>query len=75
MSGCANAESCRFFAETIVGMPALAEIYRQNYCETDFESCARYFLYTRLGPGNVPPDLWPNQMVEAQRYLEENGAA
>lgn len=75
MGDCANIARCRFFKGVLAEMPAMADLYKKNYCSGDFARCARFMVSSKLGPADVPPDLWPNQVEEARRILEEHGAA
>ncbi len=41
----------------------------QRYCKGDSSQCARYVVMKRLGKGNVPIDLYPNEMAKARALV------
>lgn len=69
MSDCVCLPNCPFFHDKMAEMPSMADIYKTRYCQGDNSECARYAVYKALGPGNVPSDLYPNQMAQAMEFL------
>jgi hypothetical protein len=53
----------------MANMPATAEIYKQSYCQGNFEKCARYIVAAKLGPEKVPATLFPNDSEGARRLI------
>jgi hypothetical protein len=51
--------------------PALASIYKKNYCEGNYAECARWKIATTVGKPAVPADLFPNQHDRAEQILKE----
>mgnify|MGYP001553814106 CR=1 FL=1 len=62
---------CPFFNETMVEMPATAQMYKTRYCSGNQARCARYLVFRKLGKGNVPRNLHPNQIRRAQFLIEQ----
>jgi hypothetical protein len=50
----------------------LGKIYKQNYCEGDKTTCARYKVATTLGKEFVPSSLYPNMNEAAERIIAEH---
>ena len=71
MSDCANLPKCPFFHDKMSGMPGMAELFKQNYCQGDSSRCARFLVRQKLGSGNVPGDLYPNELARAESILAE----
>ena len=46
-------------------MPVTAEMFKQTYCKSNFNTCARFIVATALGKNNVPNDLSANQEEKA----------
>jgi hypothetical protein len=70
MPDCILLKDCLFFNEKMRGMPTTTDIYKQNYCRGDNNTCARYRVYLSLGRDKVPPDLFPNQVERVLRYID-----
>lgn len=69
MPDCECLSACPFFNDKMAGMPAIAGIYKRNYCKTDNSECARYLIFKALGRMKVPVDLFPNQKERAEKIL------
>jgi len=69
MAECVCLPGCPFFNDKMQNMPALAGIMKKRYCMDDFDSCARYMVFTKLGKEKVPMDLYPNQVERANEIL------
>lgn len=68
MVGCEFLSGCPFFHEKMDNMPAAVREMKWRYCKTAKMQCARYMIAQVLGKGEVPEDLFPNQ-IERARYL------
>lgn len=64
---------CPFFLDKMSNMPAMADIYKMNYCQGDNSTCARYAVFRKMGSGSVPIGLFPNDTAKAEVFLAENG--
>jgi hypothetical protein len=69
MAQCELTEKCIFFNDKMADMPAMANIYKHRYCETDNSGCARYQVFRAMGRENVPANLYPNDAEGAARIL------
>ena len=67
MADCSRLLKCAFFNDRMADMPASAEIYKKNYCKSEFDKCARFRVAAKLGPEKVPSDLFPNQKERADQ--------
>ena len=61
---CINIERCPIPLDDGVG-----PIYKRRYCESNWESCARFAVFDRYGPPAVPSWLRPNMMPEAEDII------
>lgn len=69
MTECECIPGCPFFNDKMAKMPAMAHVYKTNYCQSDFDSCARHRVLTALGKPAVPSDLYPNQEDRALEII------
>ncbi|MBB6481268.1 hypothetical protein [Spirochaeta isovalerica] len=68
---CECLSQCPFFNDKMAEKPALANIMKKRYCLDDFNSCARHKIFLAKGKSAVPPNLYPNQIEEAEKILAE----
>jgi methyl-accepting chemotaxis protein len=71
MTDCARLAKCPFFNDRMAGMPAMAEMYKRQYCRGVFGDCARFIVADAWGPEKVPSDLFPNQADRARSLLAQ----
>ncbi len=69
MADCVCVPRCPFFNDRMGQMPATAELMKKRYCQGDQTQCARYMVFSKLGPEKVPSDLYPTQIERAQQVL------
>jgi hypothetical protein len=70
MRECPRLITCPFFNEKMPDKPATTELYKQRYCRDEYEKCARYMVFIKLGKEKVPADLFPNDIKRAQDILK-----
>ena len=70
MTRCEFFDLCMFFEDNYGDMPVTAIIYKSQYCDKDFENCARNMTAAILGPEQVPDDLFPCQNVRARTLID-----
>lgn len=70
MAKCELIETCIFFNDKMANMPSTATVFKNIYCEKDFDGCARYVIVKALGRGSVPADLFPNQIDRAREIIK-----
>ena len=71
MADCECIPGCPFFNDKMDNMPALASMYKKNYCQKDFEKCARYIVFKKLGKPAVPLNLFPNMYDRAMEIVNK----
>ncbi len=69
MADCDCLAGCPFFNDKMGGAPALATLYKKQFCRGQFESCARHIVFKALGKPGVPGDLFPNQIEIARKIV------
>lgn len=69
MSECECLPKCPFFHDKMDNMPAMADIFKHRYCMGDNLSCARHRVFEVLGRGEVPTDMFPNDVQYADTLL------
>ena len=65
MTDCEQIEKCSFINDKLADKPATAEMYMKAYCRGGNVQCARFIVFSALGSGSVPSDLFPNQVEKA----------
>lgn len=70
MSDCQCLPRCPFFNDKMANKPAMANMYKKQYCQGDATDCARHILFTTLGKEAVPLDMYPNQKSRALEILK-----
>lgn len=69
MDECELTGGCIFFNDRMANMPAMADIYKQRFCQGSPLTCARFVLAKTIGRENVPVNLYPNDMERAQSLM------
>ena len=57
------------FNDKMADTPVTAQSMKNRYCLGDNSICARYLVFSKLGKGRVPANLFPNQMDKAIRLI------
>lgn len=71
MQLCNPFTTCRhFFNVVLAEMPYSVNTLKRNYCEDDFNSCARYQVKKVLGHDSVPLDLYPHHNDRADKIIK-----
>lgn len=73
MADCICLPRCPFFNDRMASKPAMATMYKQQYCQGDSTHCARHIVFTALGREFVPENLFPNQVDRAKQILAKAG--
>jgi hypothetical protein len=53
-------------------MPTLIAKLRKKYCNGDHEKCARFVLGKAKGADNIPKEIYPGDMEQAQQILQDS---
>ena len=70
MGSCRMIKVCPFYNIRLKNQPAVAALYREQYCAENHEKCARFIIFSKKGPGYVPLDLFPGQLDRAQAIID-----
>ena len=69
MADCECLPRCPFFNDKMAQKPAMAQMYKKQFCRGDASTCARHMIFTQMGKEAVPVDLYPNQADRARKIL------
>lgn len=69
MADCPNLPTCQFFTGKMERLPAVSGYLKNHFCQGDNSTCARWMVYTALGEGVVPDDLFPNEPKRAYEMI------
>lgn len=62
-----------FYYNFIQFKPASLEYLKDEYCNINFYKCARYMISKAHGPYHVPNYLFPEDMQDACKILDDLG--
>lgn len=66
---CEFTNDCVFFNDGMERMPSTTPLFKRMYCKGNRLNCARYMVAKRMGSGNIPSTLYPNNRQEAFKML------
>lgn len=69
MPDCPCLAGCPFFNDRMPDHPALAGMFKKNYCLGEHTACARFMVFQALGREKVPADLYPNMQDRARAIM------
>jgi hypothetical protein len=69
MRECDALAKCIFFNDQMASRPGTAELMKNNFCRSNYETCARYMVLKALGREAVPKDLFPSEEEKAKALL------
>ena len=72
MAECEKLATCPFYQGKLVVENDLAEVLKAKYCMKDKEKCARYKVFSEIGPEYVDNLLFPHMMNKALFIIAEN---
>ena len=67
MADCECLPKCPFFNDKMANMPAVANMYKKQFCQGDNSTCARYRV--NKSGAEVPVDLFPNDSARADKII------
>jgi hypothetical protein len=67
MSRCERIEECPLFDGALANMPILTDALKERYCQSDKESCARFWVGAT--GKTVPPWLFPDDADAANEII------
>jgi hypothetical protein len=69
MADCECLPGCPFFNDKMENKPAMAELYKKQFCRGDSSDCARHRVFKALGKGKVPANLFPSQIEKVAAII------
>ena len=72
MKKCSITDECPFFNDQLSKMDTAKENedLKRKYCGGGSSQCARYIIAKALGLGEVPGNIFPNDLIKANIILE-----
>lgn len=71
MDTCEFQSSCSFYIDLKDRSPVILKSIRDEYCDNAYSECARFIISKFHGPGQVSKYLFPEDMHEACKILDE----
>ena len=71
MDTCEYRSSCTFYNELKERRPLTLESIKEEYCDSSYSRCARFMVYKTHGPYNVSKYLFPEDIHEACKILDD----
>ena len=72
MENCKLLQRSAFFNDKMSIERGVGALYKKNYCEGDFNKCARYIVAITIGREKVPTNLYPNMFDQAKKIIKKN---
>jgi len=69
MAKCELVQECFFPTDFSNNLPAQLAVIKRVYCNQDFTDCARYITAMKIDSGNVPNDLHPADLAQAEKII------
>ncbi|MBU1172242.1 MAG: hypothetical protein KKD44_22015 [Proteobacteria bacterium] len=70
---CERLNTCSFFIDEMK-VESIANRFKSRYCLSCKEACAIYMVYSSMGTGATPRDLYPNEYDRALAILAQKPA-
>jgi hypothetical protein len=71
MKTCEFRSACGLYNDLEARRPITLESIKEEYCDTGYSECARYMISKARGPNNVSKYLFPEDILEACRIMDE----
>ncbi len=71
MKTCEFRPSCGLYNDLKSRRPITLESIKEEYCDTNYSECARFLVSKVHGPVNVSKYLFPEDIQEACKLLDE----
>jgi hypothetical protein len=69
MPACELLPTCPFFNDEMAKMPISMGYLKNSFCDLDNSLCARYIVYKAMGREKVPANLYPTEVMRANRLI------
>ena len=66
---CLYLTKCQFFKDILNNMPAAMDLMKKQYCQNNYQDCARYKVAVKIGPEKIPSDLYPKDIARAAMLI------
>jgi len=71
MNTCEFQSSCSFYNDLMKRRSPLLKYVVDEHCNSNYTECARFMVSKTLGPSHVPSNLFPEDMLEARKILDD----
>jgi hypothetical protein len=71
MDTCEYQSSCTFYNDLKESRPAILGSIKEEYCDSSYSACARFMVSKAHGPRHVSRYLFPEDIHEACKILDE----
>lgn len=71
MNPCEFQSCCAFYNDLKKRSPTILKSIEEEYCDGGYSECACFIVSKFHGPGHVSKNLFPEDMHEACKILEE----
>lgn len=71
MDECEFQSACSFYIDLRESRPAVLKSIKEEYCDSGYSECARFMVSKAHGPKHVSKYLFPEDMHEACKLLDE----
>ena len=71
MSACEFQSSCSYHNILRIKSPIILRYIQEEYCDSSYSECARFIVFKTRGPHAVPKYLFPEDIQEACKILDE----
>ncbi len=65
MADCPKTPKCIFFNDQMLNKPATSDMMKKDFCQGNYDECARYMVCEKVGGTLVPSDLFPDMVDRA----------
>lgn len=66
---CELVERCPVYNGEMRLSGSICNKYKNCYCSSNKNSCARYMIFTQIGRGYVPGNLFPDMLGKARQII------
>jgi hypothetical protein len=71
MDTCEYQSSCAYYNILKIKSPVILGYIKEEYCDSSYSECARFMVSKAHGPKHVPIYLFPEDIHEACKILDE----
>lgn len=73
MNTCEFQSSCTYYNVLKEKSPVILRYIKEEYCDSSYSACARFVVSKAHGTNHVPKYLFPEDIQEACKILDELG--